>query len=138
MDDPIFPGESIARLPGGLTSVSLSLYRVLWTLVGKAIAIGDTADPVLSGTHAAALSVLGLPMFYLEPAMGWPLKRLFGDNYSIDLCMGANALFWSVVVEQLLPASLSGGMWWTSIGAELLWPGRGVVELYRLLPGGPG
>jgi hypothetical protein len=131
MNEPFCPGEAIARLPGGLAPRSLPIYRVLVLLVGAAIAIGDTANPVLSARHAVALEVLGFPMFHIEEISGFPLKRFLGDNHSLDVCMGLNALTWSGIEHLLLPSPLTGAMHWLDVGAEACWPGRGIIELYR-------
>lgn len=126
MGEFVSPGEGIAR---GLGLRGLSFHRLILILVGYAIAIGDSNNPVLPAAPGIALRVLVFPMFDIEALTGNPLQRLLWDNHSLDICMGINAVVWSSVSHWLLPSVVNYAIGYIEVYAELQWPGRGILEI---------
>lgn len=67
----------------------------------QALAIGDSAHPVLSPLHGIALSILNFPMIYLWFPLGDWLKLHLTDNGVFSLFARINALVWGFAVTWL-------------------------------------
>lgn len=85
--------------------VVAAIYCLIYLfLLAQAIAIGDSANPVLPPVHGMALAILNFPMMYLYIPLGDWLEPLLSDNGVLFLFAGLNALFWGAGIVSL-------GMW---------------------------
>ncbi len=64
----------------------------------EAVAIGDTAHPVLSPLHSVVLAILNFPMMYLWFPIGEWLKPHLTDDGVFSLFAKINALVWGLFV----------------------------------------
>ena len=76
-----------------------ALYAVVYLrLLEAAIGIGDSDNPVLSLPHGVAMTVLSFPMRTLcNPLCGDVLKKRLGDNGTIYVFVGINAVIWGAM-----------------------------------------
>ena len=86
----------------GIPTIGITCHAVWYRLFGEAVAIGDTAHPVLSPLHGVALSILNFPMMYLWFPIGEWLKPHLTDDGVISLFAKINALFWGILVTWAL------------------------------------
>ena len=82
----------------GVPTVGVIYHFADLRLLYEAVAIGDTAHPVLSPLHGFALTILNFPMMYLWFPIGEWLKPLLTDDGVISLFAKINALVWGFLV----------------------------------------
>ena len=85
----------------GLPVVAVIYFPIYFFLFAQAIAIGDSADPVLPPAHGMALAILNFPMMYLYVPLGDWLEPLLSDNGVLCLFAGLNSLFWGAGIVTL-------------------------------------
>ena len=86
----------------GIPVIGITYHAVWYRLFGEAVAIGDTAHPVLSPLHGVALSILNFPMMNLWFPIGEWLKPHLTDDGVISLFAKINALVWGFLVSWAL------------------------------------
>lgn len=82
----------------GVPIVGVIYHFVYLRLLYEAVAIGDTAHPVLSPLHSIALAILNFPMMYLWFPIGEWLKPHLTDDGVISLFAKINALVWGFLI----------------------------------------
>ena len=87
---------------GRMWPLSWSLFCLHWFLLEQVIAIGDSANPVLSIPLGIAVDILGFPMFWLPDSVFDSLKPHLTDNGVIELFVAINAVFWAFVASRLI------------------------------------
>jgi hypothetical protein len=85
----------------GVPIVGVIYHFAYLRLFYEAVAIGDTANPVLSPAHGIALTILNFPMMYLWVPVGDWLKPHLTDDGVISLFAKINALVWGFLVTWL-------------------------------------
>ena len=85
----------------GLPVVAVIYCLIYLFLFAQAIAIGDSADPVLPPAHGMTLAILNFPMMYLYIPLGDWLEPLLSDNGVLFLFAGFNSLFWGAGIVTL-------------------------------------
>ncbi len=85
----------------GLPVVAVIYFLMYLFLLAQAIAVGDSADPVLPPIHGIALAILNFPMMYLYVPLGDWLEPLLSDNGVLYLFAGLNSLFWGAGIVTL-------------------------------------
>jgi hypothetical protein len=106
-DDPLCWGDAICNAASVLLPLAVACYRVGSRVIGEAIAIGDTDNPVLSPGHSIALLAAYWPAMALHymalwyPVGEW-LKPLLGDSGTIDLFLAADAVFWAAALQKVI------------------------------------
>ena len=82
--------------------VAVTYHVIYLRLFYEAVAIGDTANPVLSPLHGLALTILNFPMMYLWSPLGDWLKPHLTDDGVISLFTKINAVVWGFLSTCLL------------------------------------
>ena len=82
----------------GVPIIGVIYHFAYLQLLYEAVAIGDTAHPVLSPLHGVALTILNFPMMYLWFPIGEWLKPHLTDDGVISLFAKINALVWGFLV----------------------------------------
>ena len=121
MDELLSPGEAAARLPGGLM---ISRFIAFWPCSSGLPSQSGTRRTRSFPLRTPSRQVLGFPMFHIEASLGGPLQRFLGDNHSLDVCMGMNALAWAGIENWFLPSSLQFAIHGLDLGGDWIWPGR--------------
>lgn len=85
----------------GVPIIGVIYHFAYLRLLYEAVAIGDTAHPVLSALHGVALTILNFPMMYLWFPIGKWLKPHLTDDGAISLFATINALVWGFLVMWL-------------------------------------
>jgi len=85
----------------GVPIICVIYHFVYLRLLYEAVAIADTAHPVLSPLHGVALTILNFPMMYLWFPIGEWLKPHLTDDGVISLFATINALVWGFFVVWL-------------------------------------
>ena len=86
----------------GVPIAGICYHAIYYRVFAQAVAIGDSANPVLSPLHGITLSVLNFPMMYLWFPIGEWLKPHLTDDGVYSLFAKINALVWGFMVTWVI------------------------------------